>query len=388
MTTLSVERSAVDRFFALALPALRSIGWPQLRAAMLLGLAITAWTWLVWLQPIMEVLRTMPIGWLWPEEVIADQIRALCLMVAIVIADRAVDDGARRRRAYFFAAVFGCLVGFLVSEPIDWAWRTYMLPDRWPADWVWVHGTPALFYFPLFHLTQWLPAAGAVVFLYADRRAARKTAQLLHAAELDRIRRSKIALESRLQAMQARVEPQFLFSTLAQVKRLYAVDAQLAAQMMDDLIAYLRAAMPRMRDTSSTVSQEIELVRAYLAIVRTRLADRLQVNADAPGDAGSIRMPAMMLLPLIVQAVAPGLDPAGNDAEVRIRYVLDRDRLHVTVDTIGFVAPDEDDSSAAIRERLAALYGDNAKLVRRSSGPLRVEMTIEMPCEQEEQVAM
>jgi len=240
----------------------------------------------------------------------------------------------------------------------------------------------------LVHLTTWLPLGSAVVFLHAHRRAAHRTAQVLHAAELDRIRRSKIALESRLQAMQARVEPQFLFSTLAQVKRLYAVDAQLAAQMMDDLIAYLRAAMPRMRDTSSTVSQEIELVRAYLAIVRTRLADRLQVNADAPGDAGSIRMPAMMLLPLIVQAVAPGLDPAGNDAEVRIRYVLDRDRLHVTVDTIGFVAPDEDDSSAAIRERLAALYGDNAKLVRRSSGPLRVEMTIEMPCEQEEQAAM
>jgi hypothetical protein len=76
------------------------------------------------------------------------------------------------------------------------------------------------------------------VFLYADRRASRKTAQLLHAAELDRIRRSKLAFESRLQAMQARVEPQFLFNTLAQVERLYELDPALGSLMLDDLIAY------------------------------------------------------------------------------------------------------------------------------------------------------
>jgi hypothetical protein len=355
---------------------------------MLLGLAITVWNCVVWLTSIMDLSRTpMPFGRMSLQVLIEYQIRALCLMVAIAIADRAVDEGARRRRAYMLAAVSGCLAGLLVTEPIGWAWRTYLLPDLWPADWNWLHGAPALLYWPLFNLTQWLPAAGAVVFLYADRRAARRTAQLLHGAELDRIRRSKIALESRLRAMQARIEPQFLFNTLAQVHRLYAVDARLAAQMMDDLIAYLRAAMPHMRDTSSTMSQEIELVRAYLAIVRTRLADGLHVSADAP-DASSIRMPAMMLLPLIVQAIASGLDPAGNDAEVRIRHFLDRDRLRVTVDTIGFVAPGEDESSAAIRERLAALYGENARLVRRSSGPLHLEMTIEMPYEQEERAAM
>ena len=75
------------------------------------------------------------------------------------------------------------------------------------------------------------------MFFHADRRAARKTAQVLHDAELHRIRRSRLALESRLQAMQARVEPQFLFNTLAQVERLYEVDPALGARMLDDLIA-------------------------------------------------------------------------------------------------------------------------------------------------------
>jgi hypothetical protein len=386
-----VSRLAVEACvagFALALSSVRGIGWPQVRAAMLLGLAITVWTWIVWLMPILKLWQATHSLAIWVDDLVIDQIKAQCLMAAIVIADRAVDEGAPRRRAYVLAALFGCLAGTLVAEPFGWAWRTSMKSDLWPADWTWAYGTPGLFFWPLFHLTRWLLVGGAVVFLYADRRAARKTAQLLHAAELERIRRSKLALESRLSAMQARVEPQFLFNTLAQVGQLHERDPRLAAQMLDDLIAYLRAAMPQMRDTSSTLAQEIALARAYLGIVRLRLGDRLDVHADAPGDAGSIRMPAMMLLPLIVQAIAPGLDPASSEAEVRVRYVVDHDGLRVIVDTIGFVAATEDDGAAAIRERLAALYRENARLVRRSSGPSRVSTTIEMPCDQEERAAM
>ncbi|HET7798195.1 MAG TPA: histidine kinase [Nevskia sp.] len=384
MTTLSVEASNAGRFAALALPAIRGMGWPQVRAALLLGLAITAWNWTVWLQPIMEVSQTMPFGRSLLGSLIANEIQALCLVVAIVIADRAVDEGARRRRAYLLAAVFGCLAGFLVAEPIDWAWRTYILPDRWPADWPWLHGTPALFHWPLFHLTQWLPAAGAVVFLYADRRAARKTAQLLHAAELDRIRRSKMAFESRLSAMQARVEPQFLFNTLLQVERFYELDARLAAQMMDELIAYLRAAMPRMRDTSSTVAQEIELVRAYLAIVRLRLGERLAVRVEVPPEAAPMRMPPMMLLPLIDHAVVRGLEPATAAGTISVRAVVDGGRLHLTITDsgAGFVPASDGDGIAAIRERLEALYRGEATLdLRRRSGDPTLAV-LDLPLEQ------
>lgn len=384
MTTLSVEGSNADRFTAVALSALRGIGWPQVRAAMLLGLAITAWNWLVWLQAIMDVSQTMPFGQQLLGSLIAYQIRALCLVVAIVIADRAVDEGAPRRRAYVLAAVFGCLAGFLVAEPMEWAWRTYILPDRWPADWPWLHGTPALFHWPLFHLTQWLPTAAAVVFLYADRRAADKTAQLLQAAELDRIRRSKIALEARLSAMQARVEPQFLFNTLVQVERLYELDARLAAQMMDELIAYLRAAMPRMRDTSSTVAQEIELVRAYLAIVRLRLGERLAVDVEVPPEAAPMRMPPMMLLPLIDHAVVRGLEPSTAGGTISVRAVIDAGRLHLTIadSGAGFVPASDGDGIAAIRERLEALYRGDATLdLRRRRGDPTLAV-LDLPLEQ------
>jgi hypothetical protein len=369
----AVERaSGASRFATLAFDALRGTRWPQIRAAMVLGLALTAWGWTVFMQPILIMLQTMPLGRMLLQSVIDDQVKALCLLAAIVIADRAIDEGARRRRTYLLAAIAGCVAGIALTEPFNWFWRTYMLPDRWPANFTWHRGTWRPLFFSLaFFLSQWLLIGSAVVFLYADRRAARKTAQLLRAAELDRIDRSRIALESRLQAMQARVEPQFLFNTLAQVERLYRLDARLAVQMMDDLIAYLRAAMPHMRDTSSTVAQEIELVRAYLGIVRLRLGERLAVRVDVPPEAGAMRMPPMMLLPLIDHAVVRGLEPSTAGGTISVRAVVNAGRLQLTIadSGAGFVSAPDGDGIAAIRERLDALYRGDATLdVRRRTG--------------------
>ena len=384
MSARAAEVSAIGRFAALALLAVRDIGWPQIRAAILLGLTITAWNMIVFLQPLQEIAQTMPRDLQLLQVLIADQIRAFCLMAAIVIADRAVDQGARRRPAYVLAAAVGCLTGFVMSEPFNWVWRIYVLPDHWPADWSWLHGTPAHFYWPIFWLTLWLPAGGAAVFLYADRRAARRTAQLLHAAELDRIRRSRIALESRLQAMQARVEPQFLFNTLGQVERLYERDPPLAARMMDDLIAYLRAAMPLMRDTSSTVAQEIELARAYLDIVRLRLGERLAVRIEVPPEAATMRMPPMMLLPLIDHAVVRGLDPSTATGTLSVRAAVDAGRLRLTIADGGarFVPKADGDGIAAIRARLEALYRGEATLDLRRRGGEAMVAVLDLPLQQ------
>lgn len=84
MSTLAVETSAAGSIAALAQPAVRGIGWPQVRAAVLLGLAITAWTFMVWLQATVDIAQTMPLGRWLLGFLIANQIRALCLMVAIV----------------------------------------------------------------------------------------------------------------------------------------------------------------------------------------------------------------------------------------------------------------------------------------------------------------
>jgi LytS/YehU family sensor histidine kinase len=141
-------------------------------------------------------------------------------------------------------------------------------------------------------------------FAYVNQRTARLAAERLRSAELARAKSRRRTLESRLQAMQARVEPEFLFNTLAQVRTLYEKDGETAGRMLEDLIAYLRAALPHLRDSSSTLGQEIALARAYLDIVRIRLGDSLSFTIDLPESLADATMPAMILLPLIDQVLS------------------------------------------------------------------------------------
>ncbi len=185
--------------------------------------------------------------------------------------------------------------------------------------------------------------------------------------------------------MQARVEPQFLFNTLAQVHDLYRADRALGERMLDELIAYLRAAMPKMRDTSSTVGQEIELVRAYLGIVQLRLGARLTFEIE-PADprTADTRMPPMMLLPLVDHAIAHGLAEAHAAGSIRIRssIVEQTIRLEIADSGIGFLPEPGGTGIDDIRERLAELYGRDASLLLQKRDGGATEAVLELPVEQ------
>ena len=368
---------------ALAIDAVLAITAVQLRVTAVLGLCLTTITLVVFWVPIVQIARNNSWWAIVTEVAIADQIRAFILLIAVASANRAVDEGYPPRNAYVFAALVGCVAGVVASETFEWTWRAVFLTGPAPAARPWLQGDASLYYRPIFAVTNWLLIGSAAVFLYAGRRAALRTAQRLRAAELERIRRSKLALESRLQAMQARVEPQFLFNTLVQVERLYELDAELAARMLDDLIAYLRAAMPLMRDTSSTVAQEFELARAYLDIVRVRLGKRLAVTIQAPPGSDEIRLPPMMLLPLIDHAIVRGFAPTNAEGAISIRtdVTSDRLRLAITDSGAGFVPETGGEGLTAIRERLTALYGDKGTLQFRQSDSTSSEAVLDIPLE-------
>ncbi len=376
------------RFVAVAIDALQGIGWVQVRRAMLFGIAVTVFHVATNNSVLLTLSKFVPLtlAKLILGAALSFQVKSLCLLAAIVVADRAVDEGAPRRIVYFAAALVGCVAGVALSEPLDLAWRAWVLPaDIWPVDRPWFHGTAKYLHFPFWALTYWLLIGGSAVFVYANRRAARQTATRLRSAELDRTRRSRLAFESRLQAMQARIEPQFLFNTLAQVERLYEDDPAQAGNMLDALISYLRAAMPMMRDTSSTVGREIELARAYLDIVRLRLGERLSVAIEAPPGADDIRMPPMMLLPLIDHAIVRGLEPATGAGAGAIRIHTDvrdgRLRLLIRDSGVGFAPETGGDGIAALRERLDALYGSSARLELRRVDPRATEAVLDLPLE-------
>src|SRR5205823_4894928 len=256
---------------------------------------------------------------------VCDQISGFALLLAVVVADRVTGKDPRRQAAYALAVLVGSGVGaILVSITLKLGWNMFAW-ELGKLTWSIVEGRVVTFRigYTLYVFFEWLVIGGAATYIYIDRRRARTALARMRAAELERTRTAKRVVESRLQAMQARVEPQFLFNTLAQVKQLYEQDPKVAERMLGDLIAYLHAAMPHMRDTSSTLAQEIDLARAYLHIIKVRLSDRLAFDIEVPEGAGDTRMPSMMLLPLIDHAVVHGLaNKLEASASMHVAYTI------------------------------------------------------------------
>ena len=94
--------------------------------------------------------------------------------------------------------------------------------------------------------------------------------------ELERSEFERRESDARLRLLQAQVEPHFLFNTLANVQALVDSGSPQASKVLTSLIAYLRAAVPRMHSQTTTLENEVELARAYLDLMQMRMPDRLQ----------------------------------------------------------------------------------------------------------------
>ena len=221
---------------------------------------------------------------------------------------------------------------------------------------------------------------GLVAFVYFKRRRDEELAVALHAAQLTRVDLQKKVLESQLQLMQAQVEPQFLFNTLRRVGVLYETDRLSADRMLDHLIVYLRAALPQMRTTASTLAQEIQLAQAYLGIERIRAHGKLDFSFHVPDHLTSAAFPPMVLLPLIEAFALRDRNAALDGEAVRANARVDAEMLKLTVavrrpPTLQHATEEIE----AIRCRLTALYGADGKLRVESRSPFGAIATVELP---------
>jgi LytS/YehU family sensor histidine kinase len=173
--------------------------------------------------------------------------------------------------------------------------------------------------------------------------------------------------EAQMATLQAQVEPHFLFNTLALIGQLIETDPPEAARIHAHLIDYLRATLPQMRaGGGGTLGKQMELARAYLAIMQARMKERLTVKFEVPDFLGSAPFPPMMLLILIENSIKHGLEPKIEGGQIEIRAKVVHATLHVDVrdNGIGFnLHADEGVGLANIRERLRLLYGSSAELV-------------------------
>ena len=203
--------------------------------------------------------------------------------------------------------------------------------------------------------------------------------------QLERSELERQALDARLRLLQAQVEPHFLFNTLANVRELVVSGSPQAPQVLDSLIAYLRAAVPRLHGTSTTLAQELQLVRSYLELMHMRMPDRLQFSVQAEPAAEALRCPPMTLLTLVENAVRHGIDPSEEGGRIDVRVAARDGRCRAEVADTGAGmstgAGGLGTGLATLRERLAIAFGGDASLQLERLEPRGVRAVVDFPAQ-------
>ena len=205
-------------------------------------------------------------------------------------------------------------------------------------------------------------------------------------AESEALKRQVV--EARMAAMQAQVEPHFLFNTLASIDHLIETDAARASKMQKNLIALLRASMPTMREANAQgtrdLGRELTVIRPYLEILKVRMEERLRTEIRVSDGLLSAEFPPMMLQSLVENAVKHGLEPKPEGGSLTVAAEIVHGRLAVTVaDTgLGFGKAATAGSGIGlsnIRERLQLLYGSRATLTVAENPGGGTAVTITVP---------
>jgi sensor histidine kinase YesM len=203
------------------------------------------------------------------------------------------------------------------------------------------------------------------------------------AFELERSEYERKALDARLRLLQAQVEPHFLFNTLANVRELVDARSPQASSVLGSLIAYLRAAVPRLHEPATTLGQELELVRAYLEVMHMRMPDRLQFALHVDEPARALFCPPMTLLTLVENAVRHGIDPGEQGGRIDVRVQVREGRCCAeVVDTgvgLAHAADGLGTGLSNLRERLQLAFGGDAQLRLEAIAPHGVRAMLEFP---------
>ncbi|HEV8479746.1 MAG TPA: histidine kinase [Candidatus Eisenbacteria bacterium] len=249
-------------------------------------------------------------------------------------------------------------------------------------------GTPAFYFVPqnmrhysaLTTLGLFVAPWAALAALVRQKDSLARTQAL--AFDLERTELERQALDARLRLLQAQVAPHFLFNTLANVQALVDAGSPQASRVLANLIAYLRAAVPRLNDPATTMRQEVELVRAYLELMHMRMPDRLQFAVHADDAALALRCPPMTLLTLVENAVRHGIDPSEDGGRIEIHVRKQGARCLVRVSDSG-TGPSPNGGSgtglATLRERLRLAFQGDADLSVSAQEPRGFRAEVNMP---------
>jgi len=187
--------------------------------------------------------------------------------------------------------------------------------------------------------------------------------------------------EARLQALQARIRPHFLFNSINAVLSLIRQEPKRAEAALEDMADLFRVLMADNRELTPLV-REIELCRQYLGIEQLRLGERLRVDWQIDAFPRDALVPPLVLQPLLENAVYHGIEPRSEPGTISIHVYALRDELHAVLRNPYREASDHHAGNrmalANIRERLALHFDAEARLSVKASDDA-YEVRIVMP---------
>ena len=187
------------------------------------------------------------------------------------------------------------------------------------------------------------------------------------------------ALQARLDALQARIRPHFLFNSMNTIASMISIDPDAAETMIEELAVLFRASFSDR--PSVTLAEEISLVQCYLHIEQIRMGSRLQVKWNIDEGLHQAQLPGVCLQPLLENAVHHGVQRIPEGGTVTINAERQRNRCVITIcNPVADSGPGKEGNGMAmdnVRHRLAALFGESGQLrTRQSAEYFEVELSV------------
>ena len=222
---------------------------------------------------------------------------------------------------------------------------SYLLDGIWQIDYLWIINTVVIAAIP----------AGAILRLFYFQHQLRQ--------------QQGASQQARIEALQSKIRPHFLFNSMNSLASLISTDPDKAEQTLENLCDLFRYAL---HDGTEGVSLQLEVdaCKKYLQIEKLRLAERLQYDWDIDVDMENISVPALLLQPLIENAVFHGIQPARKGGYLKIRIY--RDGEWVCIDLVNSLETNGEQRFQKpaghnmainnLRHRLDAFYNQQAEL--------------------------
>ncbi len=208
---------------------------------------------------------------------------------------------------------------------------------------------------------------------------------------------SKLAAEAELKALRAQLNPHFLFNALTTIGYLIQTTPDRALQTLMRLTELLRGVLKRSRGEFTSLGEELDLVDSYLAIEKARFEERLRVSIDVPPELRSLRIPPLLLQPLVENAIKHGITRQRSGGDVNIRAELEPGKtLRVVINDTGLGASSEELARGReigvgisnVERRLHGYYGDHASVEIISAHGCGTSVEIRIPVESAAETAI